>query len=154
FNLHNPTEKFFIKGRAKSAREVLQSAKLLLAPLRFGAGIKGKFIDAMVNGTPSVTTEIGAEGMTTKDLWPGLVENEDKEIAAAAVALFTDIPKWEQAQQRGFQVIKERFSSSAFWDSLRGILEALEGDLDSHRERNFTGAMLQQHQVNSTRYLS
>ncbi len=61
--LHNPKEHFYIKGRAEIAEEVLEKAKILLAPIRFGAGIKGKLLEAMVYGTPSVTTSIGAEAM-------------------------------------------------------------------------------------------
>ena len=42
---------------------VMSNARVCLSPLRFGAGIKGKFLDAMNSGTPSITTPIGAEGM-------------------------------------------------------------------------------------------
>ena len=61
--LHQPKDGFLIKGRADSAKEVMLNAKVCLAPLRFGAGLKGKLIDAMECGTPSVTTTIGAEAM-------------------------------------------------------------------------------------------
>ena len=61
--LHNPKERFFIHGRAESAEEVIRSARVLLAPIRFGAGIKGKLLEGMEYGTPSVTTSIGAEAM-------------------------------------------------------------------------------------------
>ena len=46
--LHQPKEGFLIKGRADCAQEVMQNAKVCLAPLRFGAGLKGKLIDAML----------------------------------------------------------------------------------------------------------
>lgn len=61
--LHAPKQGFFIKGWADNAHQVLQQSRVCLAPLPFGAGLKGKFIDAMQTGTPSVTTAIGAEGM-------------------------------------------------------------------------------------------
>jgi O-antigen biosynthesis protein len=61
--LHAPKQGFLIKGWADNAHQVLQQARVCLAPLTFGAGLKGKFIDAMQTGTPSVTTAIGAEGM-------------------------------------------------------------------------------------------
>jgi hypothetical protein len=60
--LHNPSEGFHICGHAKSL-DVLARARVLLAPLRYGAGIKGKIVDAWRYGLPVVTTEIGAEGI-------------------------------------------------------------------------------------------
>lgn len=64
--MHNPSEGFIVKGRAEHALETIKNYRVLLAPLRFGAGIKGKLIDAMRTGTPSVTTRIGSEGLETK----------------------------------------------------------------------------------------
>ncbi|MET1256248.1 glycosyltransferase [Aliikangiella maris] len=61
--LHNPKNGFLVKGRADDVQQVLTQARICLAPLRFGAGIKGKLIDAMQAGTPSITTSIGVEGM-------------------------------------------------------------------------------------------
>ena len=47
---------------------------MMLAPLRFGAGIKGKIVDGMRMGVPSVTTSIGAESLHP---FPGLIANTD-----------------------------------------------------------------------------
>ena len=55
--LHQPKEGFLVLGRADNAKEVLGEARVSLAPLRFGAGIKGKLVDSMICGTPSVTTD-------------------------------------------------------------------------------------------------
>lgn len=54
---------FMVRGQAKTI-DVLGEYRLAVAPLRFGAGLKGKVVDAWHNGTPLVTTSIGAEGMT------------------------------------------------------------------------------------------
>ena len=59
----NANEGFFVHGFVEDAFEVLKNSRILLAPLRFGAGIKGKLSNAMLCGTPSVTTSIGSEGM-------------------------------------------------------------------------------------------
>lgn len=61
--LHKPSDGFFIKGRAENARDVISKARVMLAPLRFGAGLKGKLVEAMLFGTPAITTPIGAEGL-------------------------------------------------------------------------------------------
>ena len=53
---------FIVKGFCENICEALGTAKILLAPLRFGAGIKGKVIEAFKYGTPVITTPIGGEG--------------------------------------------------------------------------------------------
>ena len=61
--LHDEKEGFLIKGFIENVNEVMCKARVCLVPLQFGAGLKGKMIDAMTNGTPCVTTSIGAEGL-------------------------------------------------------------------------------------------
>lgn len=152
--LHNKKEKFFIKGRATEALSTIEKYKVLLAPLRFGAGIKGKFIDAMLTGTPSVTTTIGAEGICGIYPWNGEISNNDQEIADAAFMLYTREKRWNKAQQNGFKVIQNRFQkenfSSHFFDTIRRLQERLE----KHRQQNFMGSMLMHHTLQSTKYMS
>jgi len=74
--LHNEKTGFLIKGWAEDALEVMESARLCLAPLRFGAGIKGKLLDAMLMQTPSITTSIGAEGIHADEAWGGSVADD------------------------------------------------------------------------------
>ena len=73
-----------------------------MAPLRFGAGLKGKFTDAMQAGTPSVTTSLGAEGMATSQELNGLVANDPATFASAAVKLYQEKSLWKEAQKKGF----------------------------------------------------
>jgi hypothetical protein len=75
--MHNIKEGFHVKGWAEDIDTVLQNARLLLAPLQFGAGIKGKLLDAMRCGTPSITTSMGAEGMHKEVLQPRLEQEID-----------------------------------------------------------------------------
>ncbi|HET8829830.1 MAG TPA: glycosyltransferase, partial [Pelobium sp.] len=74
--LNNKKDGFLIKGRTENVAEVMQKAKICLAPLLFGAGLKGKLIDAMQNGTPNVTTNIGAEAMHKNLAWSGIIADE------------------------------------------------------------------------------
>jgi glycosyltransferase involved in cell wall biosynthesis len=67
--LHNEKEGFLIKGRAETVASVYSKAKVLLAPIPYGAGLKGKLFDAMSLGLPSVTTPMGAEGMNGALSW-------------------------------------------------------------------------------------
>lgn len=152
--LHAPKEGFLIKGRAESVKACMTSARVCLAPLRFGAGIKGKLLDAMRYGTPSVTTGIGAEGMEMEGVWNGFIVNDELEFANAAVALYTDQERWVQAQQQGLEILKERFDEAKHTPGFTTKLHSLFLNLQLHREQNFMGAILLHDTMNSAKYMS
>ncbi len=152
--LHNPKEGFYIKGRATDAKEVISKAKVLLAPLRFGAGLKGKFIDAMQCGTPSVTTRIGAEAMHEGYPWGGVIEDDIYAFAKAAVTLYTNKNLWKVAQDHGRILINNRFQRLDFENEFYDTIENYKTKLISKRESNFTGQMLQHHTLQSTKFMS
>jgi glycosyltransferase involved in cell wall biosynthesis len=109
FQLHNEKEGFLIKGRAEDAKVAISNAKILLAPVRFGAGIKGKLLEAMEYGTPSVTTLIGAESMHGTLDWNGSIADDPQLFADAAVQLYQNEVIWMQSQKNGFEIIKQRY---------------------------------------------
>lgn len=145
---------FFVHGFAESANEVIASAKVLLAPIHFGAGLKGKLLDAMLNGTPSVTTTIGAEGMTSNNNWCGFIEDEAELFAEKAVLLYQDEKLWNTKQNEGFQRIEAEFLKSSFEHNFVSTITSLLQNLKMHRSTNFIGEMLQHHTLKSTKYLS
>lgn len=153
-NLNNPQQGFLVKGRAVSAAEVMKNARICLAPLRFGAGIKGKLLEAMQFGTPSITTEIGAESMYDDLPWNGTIENDPHKLANAAVALYQDQKEWEKAQQNGLEIIRQRYLKSIFEDRFIDLIIHLQENLENHRQNNFLGAMLMHHSLASTKYMS
>ncbi len=151
---HNENEGFLIKGWAENLEEVMCSSKVCLAPLRFGAGLKGKLLDAMKFGTPSVTTTIGAEGMHGELSFSGIVSDKVESFAKAAVQLYTSEEKWLQAQQNGFQIFKSRFQKSDFKKSFSLKISELKENLHQHRNSNFIGQILQHHSLKSTQFMS
>lgn len=152
--LHNARESFLVKGWAENAHEVMAQARVCLAPIRFGAGIKGKLIDAMQCGTPSVTTTIGAEGMNDDLPWSGGVTDDPSEFAQQAVRLYKDESYWRHKQCFGAPIINQCYSAAAIGGELIERLNALQANLDTHRLNNFTGAMLRHHTMNSFKYMS
>ena len=154
--LHNPKTGFHIKGWAKDAQEVMEKARVCVAPLRFGAGIKGKLLDAMKLQTPNVTSEIGSEGMLPQGelQWPGAVADDVDEFVEAAVALYKDEEKWLKAQSRCHSILEAHYEQNKLGDTLIERLIALESDLESHRLDNFFGSMLKHHSMASTKYMS
>lgn len=154
FQLHNEKEGFLIKGRAENAKQVISNAKVLLAPLRFGAGIKGKLLEAMEYGTPSVTTSIGAESMHADLDWNGRIEDDPQQFANAAAQLYQDENSWKQSQQNGFEILMKRYLKELFDDEFSEKLSFLKSNLDKHRKNNFLGLMLYHHSMQSTKYMS
>lgn len=152
--LHNPKERFFIHGRAESAEEVIRSARVLLAPIRFGAGIKGKLLEGMQYGTPSVTTSIGAEAMHDNLPWNGFVTYDYSDFIAKAVELYTNQEVWEQAVENGYEIIQQKFMFSIYMSKFLDVLNELQNNLELHRNANFIGQMLQFHTMRSTEFMS
>lgn len=154
WNLHNEKENFIVRGRAESAHEVLKQSRVLLAPIRFGAGLKGKLLNALQCGTPSVTTTVGAEGMAGKLPWGGLIKDQPEEFAGAAIKLHQNKSKWQEAQKRSFDLLKARFPSEEFKERFKKKIKELHENISLHRKSNFTGAMLKHHLHRSTYFLS
>jgi len=153
-NLHNPKENFMVNGWAESSGEVMKNARLCLAPIQFGAGLKGKLVEAMQNGTPSVTTSLGAEGINDKMEWNGFITDSDKEFILKAVELYSEKNLWEEKQGFGFEIINKRFNKKEYIDNFRKRLKEIRSDLQTHRDLNFTGKMLKHHLHKSTYFMS
>ncbi|MCX7547538.1 glycosyltransferase [Xanthomarina sp. F1114] len=152
--LHNEREGFLVKGFAKDVSEAMQESKVCVAPIRFGAGLKGKLVDAMQNGTPCVTTNIGAEGMYGKLEPNGFIEDDSQEFADKCVHLYRDKDLWMQKQKNGFDIINKRFQKNQFQKEFLNRIEEISKQLENHRTHNFTGQILQHQSMQSTKYMS
>ena len=152
--LDNKKEGFSVKGFAENAKEVISKAKVMLAPIRFGAGIKGKLSDAMLYGTPSITTLVGAEGMHENLPWNGFVNDDYHFFVKNAIELYTNRELWEQSQKNGAQIVNELYSKEQLSIMLLDKIRTLEMNLIQHRNQNFIGSLLQYQTLRSTKYMS
>ncbi|MBU3003550.1 glycosyltransferase family 4 protein [Paraglaciecola arctica] len=169
--LHNSKQGFLVKGWAQDAKQVMQQARVCLAPLRFGAGIKGKLAEAMLCGTPNITTNIGTEGMSMGVEWPGLtseltynssseITQSDqhlvwaKDLATNAVQIYQDEQLWIQKQKAGYSLIKKHFDKDTIQTRLMQRILDIQQNLHQHRCNNFIGQMLQHHLLKSTQYMA
>jgi len=152
--LHNQKQGFYIMGWADSVAHVMQKARVCLAPLRFGAGLKGKLLDAMLYGTPGVTTSIGAEGMYGDLPMPGVIADTPERFAERSVAIYSNKIKWQQNTQRGVEIIKERYNGKAISRDFMTRLDALKTNLKLHRQAHFIGQILQHQSLQASKYLS
>jgi glycosyltransferase involved in cell wall biosynthesis len=152
--LHNEREGFLVQGWAEDALAVMRSARVCLAPLRFGAGIKGKLADAMLTGTPSVTTPIGAEAMHDNLPWCGLIADDAQAFADAAVNLYQNETLWLQSQQAGADILQQCFNKAEQGAALIAQLEQANEQIGQRRLQNMVGRMLRHHQHKSTHYMA
>ncbi len=152
--LHQPKNGFYVRGKARKVSEVLSIARVCLAPLRFGAGIKGKLVDAMRYGTPSVTTQIGAEGMHGNMEWNGFVTDDEDVFVEKAIQLYNDKTVWQKAQDNGINIINTLYHKPKLEKLLMDRIKELMEDLEPHRTQNFMGRLLEHHTLQSTKYMS
>ncbi|KQX09059.1 glycosyltransferase family 4 protein [Flavobacterium sp. Root420] len=152
--LHQSKNSFFIKGRAVDANEVVKNARVVLAPIRFGAGLKGKLLEAMQCGTPSMTTTIGSEAMYANLPWNGFITDDIETFAKKAVELYHDENLWKQSQKNGVAIVNECYQLSKYSTALIAKINSLLNDSESHRLQNFMGSLLQHHTLKSTKYMA
>jgi len=152
--MHSPKTGFYIQGWAEDVHTVLQNARVLLAPLQFGAGIKGKLFDSMRAGTPSVTTTIGAEGMHGELSWNGTITDNWDAFAQAAVELHQNKTAWERAQKQGGQLLQIHYNKESLQNRLKERVQQLNIALETHRGQNFIGKLLQHKTMTSTKYMA
>ncbi|MCL6294463.1 glycosyltransferase [Jejuia spongiicola] len=152
--LHNKKERFLIKGFIEDVNEVMQLAKICLAPIRFGAGLKGKLVDAMQNGTPCVMTNMAAEGMFGNLETNGFVEDKPQEFVNKAAQLYNDEDLWNSKQQNGFSIINTRFGKLIHQQFFLNRVEETIKHLNEKRLQNFIGQMLLHNIQQSTKFMS
>ena len=170
--LHNDKQGFLVKGWAEDVTSLMASAKVLIAPLRFGAGIKGKLLDAMRCSTPSITTWVGVEGIISKsknestecssqtDLWPGAVCSTDitkpeviQDYVNQAVSLYTNKDVWEFASLQAKKTL-DIFSAKQPDISLTDKMISLKNEIDGHRKTLFMQSLLWHQTLNASKYMS
>jgi O-antigen biosynthesis protein len=155
-DLHDSESGFIVRGRVEDAKSAVKQARLYLAPLRFGAGLKGKLVEAMECGTPSITTEIGAEGIQGDLPWSGFIipSDQPEEFAEAAVILYSDRKKWKETADNGYRIINNRFQKEQHSKWFIKKLNKIRCSLSDHRKKNFIGSMLMHHTMAGTKYMS
>ncbi len=142
-------------GWAEDQFAVLGRAKVNLAPLRFGAGVKGKITDGWHVGTPAVSTPIGFEGMGEReDDWGGIIGRGAEALAHAAVGLHEDERHWLSCQAAGTRLMRRSFDYQTQATRLQQTLDHLRSHRERARESNVVGAMLWHHAHQSSVYFS
>ena len=151
--LQNLKQGFIIKGKAADVNETMRHYRVLAAPVPFGAGLKGKFIDGYRNGLPNVTTAVGREGMESF-AWGGLIAENDADFAAAVTMLYNDRQLWEQSIHNGRQLVNGLFSAEHWNGVLKNVLCGILKNPGFHRETLFVQKILWQNSQLAMKYMS
>jgi GT2 family glycosyltransferase/glycosyltransferase involved in cell wall biosynthesis len=111
-----------IVGYVEDPAGWLSRARLHVNPMRFGAGLKQKFLDSLGAGLPFVTTSVGAEGFPLGDVGSLLVADEPAALTRLISTLYSDRSEWERAQSHLLELARTRFDRASFQ---RTLLDAM-----------------------------
>jgi glycosyltransferase involved in cell wall biosynthesis len=107
------TDNVIVAGLQPDVRPFFESVKLSVAPLRYGAGIKGKINLSMGFGVPVVATSLAAEGIALTDREDILIADESEDFARAVVELYKSEELWNRLSENGIKKTKARYSVPA-----------------------------------------
>jgi GT2 family glycosyltransferase len=117
------TDGLELHGRVAELAPWLDSCLASLAPLRFGAGVKGKINMAMSHGVPVIATPIAVEGMQLTDGVDVLVADDAAAFVDAVQRLQRDDALWRQLSQHGLDNVRQHFSATAAAAVLQRVLD-------------------------------
>lgn len=143
-----------VHGHAADVSEVLSRPRVNMAPLRFGAGVKGKILEGWRVGTPCVSTSVGAEGICGGLPFGGEVADGADDFAAAMIALHEDERRWSTASEAGLRLIRKVHAESVQAPALLRVMASRLAGLRDYRERNIVGSILWHQSLRATEYFS
>jgi len=114
-----------IAGYVPDLEPSYRASRVFVAPLRYGAGMKGKIGQSMSYGVPSVTTTIGAEGIMLRDGETALIADTPEAFAQAVVRLYTDDVLWKKIADNAVEHVRQNFSEEAIKPRLAAIFASV-----------------------------
>jgi glycosyltransferase involved in cell wall biosynthesis len=105
------TDRIVVAGLQKDVRPFFDSVKLSVAPLRFGAGVKGKINQSMAFGVPVVATSLAVEGMDLTDHEDVLVADEPEDFARSLIELYESEELWKTLSQNSIKETRASYST-------------------------------------------
>lgn len=119
------SEDIIIAGFVEDLTQLLDKMRVSVAPLRYGAGIKGKIGTAMAVGLPVVGTSLAAEGMSLSDGENILLADGPEALANAIAKIYLEETLWNRISINGLAFTEKAWGAETAWDILASILEGL-----------------------------
>jgi O-antigen biosynthesis protein len=113
-----------IRGWVADLDPLLDSARTMVVPVRYGAGVKGKITQGLAAGLPIVTTEVGAEGLDGEDGENMLIGDDPEELAQRIVRIVEDDDLWRTLSHGGRELVTQRCSPQVLDERLRELLKS------------------------------
>lgn len=121
-------ENVIVTGFAADVAPYFENCRVFVAPLRYGAGMKGKIGQALAFGLPVVTTAIGAEGMNLTDEREVLIADEPHGFATHILRVYDNERLWQNLSDNGYRFIAENYSPAAVEQKIRRELKEIIPD--------------------------
>jgi hypothetical protein len=114
-----------VHGQVSELGPIYAAVRMTVAPLRFGAGLKGKVLESLLHGVPCVTTTVGAEGFGAESGRELMVADDPAAFAEAVLRVHREDDLWERLSESGLALARREFSLEANGHRLAGILAAV-----------------------------
>jgi len=119
------SENVTVTGYVPDVNPIFHSCRVFVAPLRFGAGMKGKIGQALSYGVPVVTTSVGAEGMGLVHGREALIADKAEDFAEALISVYNDAALWQRLSDQGVSHIARHFTPPVVEEKIHQAIQTL-----------------------------
>ena len=144
---------FQIHGFAPDQFDVISNARVMLAPITFGAGVKGKLLDAMICDTPSITTNIGSEGITAL-AWPGAIVDDVDAFIDKACQHYDEKDVWHEAVTNAKTILSTDYNIDKNTLKFQESMQEARDKVEENRAQNLLQQILDERHYQANKYMS
>lgn len=119
------SDQFEVRGYVEDLAPLYSACRLSIAPLRYGAGVKGKIVASLSSGVPVVATSVAAEGTGLRHDETVLIADTPAAMADEIVRLYEDADLWQRVSDNGYRFCMDRFSLAAGARKLLPLVDSL-----------------------------
>lgn len=107
------TDRIVVTGYVEDLAPYFSSSRVFVAPLRYGAGIKGKLVMALAHGVPSIATTVAAEGIGAEGCSHLSIADDPNAFAEHVLRIYGDEPEWTARREAGLAFVRDNYSREA-----------------------------------------
>ena len=131
-------EDVVIEGFVEDLSSIFDSCRVFVAPLLSGAGIKGKVLESIAHGVPSVLTSVAAEGIGLAHGHSALVADHPESWVTSITSLYEDESRWVRMADAAFELVRTSYSFENGLSAMRTVLDYVSLEPADRRRRLFS----------------